>query len=107
MPDLPAEESDELLEACRRHGLDLVFLLAPTSTDERIAAVAERASGFIYCVSLTGVTGARAALPDLRAYLARVRPALTCRWRSDSGCRPRSTCVKSVKSRTAPWSRRR
>jgi tryptophan synthase alpha chain len=73
VPDLPAEESDELLEACRRHGLDLVFLLAPTSTDERIAAVAERASGFVYCVSLTGVTGERAALPDLRAYLARVR----------------------------------
>jgi monofunctional chorismate mutase len=73
VPDLPAEESDELLEACRRHGLDLVFLLAPTSTDERIAAVAERASGFVYCVSLTGVTGQRAALPDLRAYLARVR----------------------------------
>ena len=73
VPDLPAEESDELLEACRRHGLDLVFLLAPTSTDERIAAVAERASGFIYCVSLTGVTGQRAALPDLRDYLARVR----------------------------------
>ena len=73
VPDLPAEESDELLEVCRRHGLDLVFLLAPTSTDERIAAVAERASGFIYCVSLTGVTGQRAALPDLRDYLARVR----------------------------------
>ena len=73
VPDLPAEESDELLAACRRHGLDLVFLLAPTSTDERIAAVAERASGFVYCVSLTGVTGQRAALPDLRDYLARVR----------------------------------
>jgi monofunctional chorismate mutase len=73
VPDLPAEESDELLAACRRHGLDLVFLLAPTSTDQRIAAVAERASGFIYCVSLTGVTGQRAVLPDLRGYLARVR----------------------------------
>ena len=73
VPDLPAEESDELLDACRQHGLDLVFLLAPTSTDERIAAVAERASGFVYCVSLTGVTGQRAALPDLRDYLARVR----------------------------------
>jgi tryptophan synthase alpha chain len=73
VPDLPAEESDELLAACRQHGLDLVFLLAPTSTDERITAVAERASGFVYCVSLTGVTGQRAALPDLRDYLARVR----------------------------------
>jgi tryptophan synthase alpha chain len=73
VPDLPAEESDELLAACRRNGLDLVFLLAPTSTDERIAAVAERASGFVYCVSLTGVTGQRSALPDLHDYLARVR----------------------------------
>ncbi len=73
VPDLPTEESDELLAACRAHGRDLIFLLAPTSTDERIANVAARASGFVYCVSLTGVTGARNALPDLAAYLARVR----------------------------------
>lgn len=73
VPDLPAEESDELLSVCRQHGLDLVFLLAPTSTDERIANVAQRASGFIYCVSLTGVTGQRDQIPDLAAYLARVR----------------------------------
>ena len=73
VPDLPAEESDDLLAVCRQHGLDLIFLLAPTSTDERIAAVAERASGFIYCVSLTGVTGQRTDLPDLTGYLARVR----------------------------------
>src|ERR687894_767046 len=73
VPILPAEESDELLGACRRHGLDLVFMLAPTSTDDRIAAVAERASGFVYCVSLAGVTGQRTALPDLHDYLARVR----------------------------------
>jgi tryptophan synthase alpha chain len=73
VPDLPAEESDELLEVCRRHDLDLVYLLAPTSTDERIEAVAARAGGFIYCVSLTGVTGERSQLPDLQAYLARVR----------------------------------
>jgi tryptophan synthase alpha chain len=75
VPDLPTEESDDLAAALRAHGLDFVFLLAPTSTDARIAAVAERASGFIYCVSLTGVTGSRAALPDLRTYLARVRAA--------------------------------
>jgi tryptophan synthase alpha chain len=73
VPDLPAEESDELLSACRAHNLDLIFLLAPTSTDARIAAVAERASGFIYCVSLTGVPGQRDTLPDLTAYLARIR----------------------------------
>ena len=58
VPDLPAEESDELLETSRRHGLDLVFLLAPTSTDERIAQVGKIASGYVYYVSLKGVTGA-------------------------------------------------
>ena len=73
VPDLPAEESDELLAVCRQHGRDLIFMLAPTSTDARIEAVAQRASGFIYCVSLTGVTGERATLPDLHDYLARVR----------------------------------
>ncbi|MGH2618051.1 MAG: tryptophan synthase subunit alpha, partial [Thermomicrobiales bacterium] len=73
VPDLPAEESDELLAVCRQHGLDLIFLLAPTSTDERIVAVAQRASGFIYCVSLTGVTGQRDILPDFSPYLQRVR----------------------------------
>lgn len=74
VPDLPPEESDELAAACRRHGRDLIMLLAPTSTDERIKSVAERASGFIYCVSLTGVTGARASLSEgLAGYLARVR----------------------------------
>lgn len=73
VPDLPTEESDELLAACRAHGRDLIFLVAPTSTDERLAEVGRRASGFVYCVSLTGVTGARQALPDLAAYLARVR----------------------------------
>jgi tryptophan synthase alpha chain len=72
--DLPPEESGPLHDACRQSGLDLVYLLAPTSTDERIAFVAERASGFIYCVSLSGVTGARDELPPgLADFLARVR----------------------------------
>jgi len=73
VPDLPAEESDELLAAFRRHGRDLIFLLAPTSTEARIDEVVQRATGFIYCVSLTGVTGARQELPDLTTYLQRVR----------------------------------
>ena len=73
VPDLPAEESDDLLAAFRRHGRDLIFLLAPTSTDARIEEVALRATGFVYCVSLTGVTGGRSELPDLSAYLRRVR----------------------------------
>jgi tryptophan synthase alpha chain len=73
VPDLPAEESDDVLAALRPHGLDLVFLLAPTSTDKRIEDVARRASGFIYCVSLTGVTGQREHLPALTEYIGRVR----------------------------------
>ncbi|MEA2528423.1 MAG: tryptophan synthase alpha chain, partial [Thermomicrobiales bacterium] len=67
-------ESDEFLEPFSAEGLDLIFMLAPTSTESRIEAAAQRASGFIYCVSLVGVTGAREALSDeLPAYLARVR----------------------------------
>jgi tryptophan synthase alpha chain len=73
VPDLPAEESDELLAPFRKHGVELVFFLAPTSTDDRIQAVAERATGFVYCLSTTGVTGQRDALPDLERYLGRVR----------------------------------
>lgn len=74
VPDLPPEEAAELEAACAQHGLAMVYLLAPTSTPERIALVARRASGFIYLVSLTGVTGAREALPpDLAEFVARVR----------------------------------
>ena len=61
IPDLPPEESAELYAACRAHGLDLIFLLAPTSTEERIAHVAAQASGFVYCVSRPWPTGARRA----------------------------------------------
>ena len=72
--DLPVEEAAELAEPARAHGLDVVWLLAPTSTDERIEAVAERGGGFVYCVSVTGVTSARASLSaDLPAFVARVR----------------------------------
>jgi tryptophan synthase alpha chain len=74
VPDLPPEESDELLQALEPAGIDLIFLVAPTSTEERLAAVAARARGFVYCVSLTGVTGAREdLLKTLPEYLARVR----------------------------------
>lgn len=74
IPDLPPEEAGELLDACRAYGRSNIFLLAPTSTDERIASVAHLASGFIYCVSLTGVTGARSELSaSLPAFVRRVR----------------------------------
>ena len=62
MPDLPMEEADALEAACRAHGLALVYLVSPASTPERVAALAARSSGFLYLVSLTGVTGERAAL---------------------------------------------
>jgi len=76
VPDLPPEEGGELEAACRLHGLALVYLLAPTSSAERIALVAEKSQGFIYLVSLTGVTGARASLsPGLADFVARVRAA--------------------------------
>jgi tryptophan synthase alpha chain len=72
--DLPPEESDRTLATCRSHGLDLIFLLAPTSDDARIAEVTRRAGGFIYCVSVVGVTGARAELPkELPEFLRRLR----------------------------------
>ena len=72
--DLPPEESHPLRDASLRHGLDLIYLLAPTSTDERIEIVAALASGFVYCVSVAGVTGAREELPAaLSAFVSRVR----------------------------------
>lgn len=74
VPDLPPEEAQEFSEICKRAGLALIFFLAPTSDAGRIRLVAEHANGFIYCVSLTGVTGARDELPaDLREFIARVR----------------------------------
>jgi tryptophan synthase alpha chain len=72
--DLPPEEAGPFQEAFERHNLSIIYLIAPTSTDERIKAVAESASGFVYCVSLTGVTGFRDELaPGLEDFIARVR----------------------------------
>lgn len=74
VPDLPIEEAAPLRASCAAHGLHLVSLLAPTSTDARIEQTARLASGFIYCVALVGVTGARGRLSDdLPAFLQRVR----------------------------------
>jgi len=74
VPDLPAEESEPLAGWLRAAGLDTVFLVAPTSPDSRIAGISERSSGFIYCVTLKGVTGVRAELAGgLVGLLERVR----------------------------------
>lgn len=75
VPDLPFEESEPLALACQRHGLRLIPFLAPTSTDERIVRVGAADPSFIYCVSLTGVTGARERLSDrLAEMVGRIRP---------------------------------
>ncbi len=76
IPDLLPEEAGDLGALAARHGLGLVFLLAPTSTPARIAAAVKAATGFVYFVSVTGVTGARATLPaDLAEKVAAVRAA--------------------------------
>ena len=76
VPDLPPEEADPLQLALRAQGIDLVFLLAPTSDVQRIHQIAARASGFLYLVSLVGVTGARDSLSsELKPFVARVRAA--------------------------------
>jgi tryptophan synthase alpha chain len=72
--DLPPGEARELEEPARAAGLHMIYLVAPTSTSERLQLVAEHASGFVYCVSLTGTTGARAELSkELPQFIARVR----------------------------------
>ncbi len=74
IPDLPPQEGADLEAVTKKQGLDLIYLLAPTSTEERIRLVGQRSRGFIYLVSVTGVTGARDRLPaDLEAFVARVR----------------------------------
>ncbi len=74
VPDLPPEEAAMFADSCAREGMALVFFLAPTSNDRRIEMAAEHATGFIYVVSLTGITGARAQLPTyLTDFIARLR----------------------------------
>jgi tryptophan synthase alpha chain len=74
IPDLPAEESEPVTGWLRSAGLDTIFLVAPTSPDSRLFSIAERCTGFVYCVTLRGVTGARAELAQgLDQLLERVR----------------------------------
>jgi tryptophan synthase alpha chain len=74
VPDLPPEEAGEFEQATQEAGLVLIPFLAPTSNPERIANIAPQAQGFIYLVSVAGVTGARTQVQsDLGAFVARVR----------------------------------
>ncbi len=75
--DVPPEEAGELASACRSAGLHLILLAAPTSTDQRLRRIARLTRGFVYLVSLTGVTGARSDLPAELEGLVRRLCALT------------------------------
>ena len=72
--DLPPEEADDLVTALKSRYLDPIYLLAPTSTDERIGKISQQASGFVYYVSIKGVTGtATLAVDDVAARLQQIR----------------------------------
>lgn len=72
--DLPPEEAGELATACRAHGVDTVFIVAPTTPDARIAIIAKAATGFIYYVSREGVTGVREQVAgNIPEAVARIR----------------------------------
>ena len=64
VPDLPAEEADLLREACDEFGLDLIFIVAPTTAGDRLDRIMERVSGYVYVQARLGVTGARESLSD-------------------------------------------
>ena len=62
--DLPLEERDELLEPCRKHGLHMIPLVSPLTPPERVKAIVDGMSGFVYYINVAGVTGARHGLPS-------------------------------------------
>ncbi|GEL23239.1 tryptophan synthase alpha chain [Pseudonocardia sulfidoxydans NBRC 16205] len=74
-PDLIPDEADEWLAASQTHGLDRIFLVAPSSTEERIASTVAACTGFVYATSIMGVTGARDSVADVAPEIvARTRP---------------------------------
>ncbi len=76
VPDLPPEEAEEFESLCAQHNLTLIHFLAPTSTAERIDLVVNKAQGFIYLVSITGVTGVRQGVSsELASFVERIRAA--------------------------------
>lgn len=74
IPDLPPDEGGELDEMARQNGIDLIYLLPPRATEARARLIAHKSQGFIYLVSVTGVTGARTSLPqNLETSIAKLR----------------------------------
>lgn len=77
LPDVPMEEQGPWRPAAERHGIDTVLLAGPITPDDRLAAVCEQSRGFVYGVTLMGVTGERASLGEVTAGLARRLKAAT------------------------------
>lgn len=80
IPDAPVEESTIIAEAAKNRHLDLIYLVAPNSSDKRMQLVDEKSSGFVYCVSVTGVTGARSGnevAESVRRFIHRVNENVT------------------------------
>ncbi len=76
VPDLPAEESEELASICKKHAVDLIFLVAPTTTGKRMKHILAKGTGFIYLVARLGVTGARADIAgSTKELIKRVKTA--------------------------------
>lgn len=74
VPDLPGDQASDLFALAQFHGLDLVQLIAPTTPPERVERILQACSGFVYCISVAGITGVREALPDeLKQQLADLR----------------------------------
>ena len=103
--DLTPEEAGDYRRIVTAHGLDTIFLAAPTSPDERLARIAECTSGFLYVISRTGVTGTKDSLPeDLPALVRRVRARhaiCPSPWASAFRCRGMSPCWAGWP--TPPW----
>ncbi len=76
IPDLPPEEAKELIREAKATGLDTIFLIAPTSTEDRIKTITRASTGFVYYVSMTGITGSHLTLDaQFREHISRVREA--------------------------------
>ncbi len=80
LPDVPPEEADELKAAADQNRLHLIYLVAPNTSDERMQVIDDQSSGFVYCVSVTGVTGARdgeSVQQSVKRFIDRVKENIT------------------------------
>ncbi|QVL33372.1 tryptophan synthase subunit alpha [Telmatocola sphagniphila] len=78
VPDMPVEETESIAALARQIDLKLILLVTPTTSDERIQKIGQISSGFLYCVSLVGITGERAELPEtIKEYLSKLRRLTT------------------------------